>query len=142
MNLRNGQGLNALEYKIGSSVHEYADQDNAEVNRTIIMLLFAAGEAVGGATVDRTDWLQSALEEDPVPVPEYIQELKEPILCLKHICREVIRKHLMDLDPEENLFIRIPQLNLPNVVSEYLLYDMSLDDDGDDVGNDSDRDED
>ena len=45
------------------------------------------------------------------------------------MCRETIRKHLINIDRHENLFRRIPQLGLPMQVSEYLLYNMSLDDD-------------
>ena len=47
---------------------------------------------------------------------------------LKNLCRETIRKHLLNLDPHENLFHRIPRLEgiLPILLIEYLLYDMSL----------------
>ena len=45
---------------------------------------------------------------------------------LKHICRETIRKHLLNLDPHSNLFGRVPQLGLPRVLTEYLLYDITL----------------
>ena len=34
-------------------------------------------------------------------------------LHLKHICREAIRKHLLNLDPHTHLFGRVPRLGLP-----------------------------
>ena len=46
-------------------------------------------------------------------------------LNLKHICRRMIRKHLLKLDRHKNLFVRIPQLGLPSIITEYLLYGMS-----------------
>ena len=53
---------------------------------------------------------------------------KDPDLSLKSICREAIRKHLINIDPHQHLFGRILQLGLPSSVAEYLLYNMSLDD--------------
>ena len=50
---------------------------------------------------------------------------------LKHICREAIRKHLLDLHPHQHLFYRVPQLGLPSILVQYLLYNMSLDKDDD-----------
>ena len=50
-------------------------------------------------------------------------------LQLKHICREAIRKHLLDLDPHHHLFGRIPKLGLPNALNRYLLFNETLDDD-------------
>ena len=78
------------------------------------MLLYAAGETLDGT------------EEDKIP-----QELKfeEEKLELKHICREVIRKHLLKLDPHQHLFSRIPLLGLPSALNKYLLFNQSLDDD-------------
>ena len=51
------------------------------------------------------------------------------LLELKHICREAIRKHLLELDPHQHLFGRIPKLGLSSVLMNYLLYGESLDDD-------------
>ena len=45
---------------------------------------------------------------------------------LKHMSRQVIRKHLIDVDPHTHLFGRIPQLPLPSALKEYLLYNISL----------------
>ena len=45
---------------------------------------------------------------------------------LKHLCRDAIRKHLLELDQNINLFQRIPKLGLPCLLTKYLLYNMSL----------------
>ena len=58
-------------------------------------------------------------------IPEMLKFENER-LQLKHMCREAIRKHLIDLDGHANLFGRIPQLGLPSILNEYLLYDESL----------------
>ena len=83
------------------------------------MLLFAAGETIDGTTVERGDYYGNGKVQ--VPIPEFLlhQDLR---FCLKHLCREAIRKHLILLDPHTHLF----------ALQEYLLYDMSLDDRDDD----------
>ena len=59
-------------------------------------------------------------------VPNYLlfDDLK---LCLKHLSREVIRKHLLKLDLHEHLFGRVPRLELPTSLTDFLLYGMSID---------------
>ena len=68
-------------------------------------------------------------------VPEYMipdfLKFEDLQLELKHICREAIRKHLLKLDLHSNLFNRIPRLGLPEVLNQYLLYEVSFDDDDD-----------
>ena len=44
---------------------------------------------------------------------------------LKNMCRERIRKYLLELSPT-SLFVRIPQLGLPPIMA-YLLYNIDLD---------------
>ena len=78
------------------------------------MLLFAAGERL-----------------DDRDLREKINtffDLEECDLDLKHLCRERLRRHLIDLNPHAHLFNRIPYLGLPPLLNEYLLYDVSLDD--------------
>ena len=84
--------------------------------KDISMLLFVAGEMVEGFINEK---LQNILK------------LGDPGIQLKHICREAIRKHLLDLDPHQHLFGRIPKLGLPGLLNLYLLYGESLDDDSD-----------
>ena len=45
---------------------------------------------------------------------------------LTHLCREVIRNRLLDVEPHEHLFWRIPRLNLSGLTS-FLLYSLSPD---------------
>ncbi len=80
-------------------------------------LLFAAGEE---HIMVQPDGNQQAKQF----FPEYWNEQK-----LKNECRKVIRKHLLNLDPHTNLFMRIPQLQmttkragLPDYVVFYLLF--------------------
>ena len=49
------------------------------------------------------------------------------ILTLKDICKDVIRNHLIDLDPHTNFFCRVPELHLPSYLQSSLLNDLSLD---------------
>ena len=59
-----------------------------------------------------------------INVAEY---LELPKFSLQHLCREAIRKHLLELDPHAHLFSRVPKLGLPKSLTEYLLYYKSLD---------------
>ena len=99
--------------------------DEAFDYKDSIMILYAAGETLDG------------IHEDDVPKELKFENEK---LELKHICREAIRKHLLKLDPHQHLFFRIPKLELPSLITEYLLFNMSLDtdDDGDDDNTDDD----
>ena len=83
-----------------------------KINEQIIILLLAAGEK-----------LERFRGED---IPETLKFEKER-LQLKHMCKDSIRKHLLDIDPHANLFGRVPQLPLPSALKSYLLYNMSLD---------------
>ena len=40
-----------------------------------------------------------------------------------------IREHLLELDPHTHLFYRVPRLGLPDVVTDYLLFNMSIEKD-------------
>ena len=50
----------------------------------------------------------------------------EVLFCLKHLCTEAIRNHLITLDPHSHLFHRILRLRLPSRLSSCLLYGMIL----------------
>ena len=77
----------------------------------LVMLLFAAGEI---------------LDKNKSLTPNCLHFNS---LNLKHLCREAIRKRLIQLIPKEHLFSRIPQLGLPASLTSYLLYYTSLNDD-------------
>ena len=77
------------------------------------LLLFAAGErrTPGSAT-------------PAMPLGEAASAQKA--LSLKHVCREAVRGRLGSLSPL-NLFLQVPRLRLPWILSDYLLYGASLD---------------
>ena len=95
------------------------------VNRKLGMLLLAAGEALDGTTVTVDDWYGNGSTVRLVPVPELLLR-KDLRLSLRHLCRETIRKHLLQMS-QVNLFVRVPLLGLPSLITGYLLYDVDLD---------------
>ena len=46
---------------------------------------------------------------------------------LKDLCRSAIRRHLLQINPHQHLFNRTPRLGFPSLLTEYLLYNVSLD---------------
>ena len=104
VNKTNKFGLNALNAHLSSTKTDQLEE--------MIMLLHAAGEMVNTKKNS---------------VPECLQE-KELEMCLQHMCRQTIRKHLIFLNLRVNLFVRIPQLGLPSLLTSYLLYGVSVGD--------------
>ena len=100
--LRAGFKINRTDYKVKTDIN---------VTDEMADLLFAAGE------------------EDPKHgnFPEYLPPENE--INLKHLCRKVIRRHLLKLDPHTHLFSRVPKLRLPKPLERYILYNQTLDDD-------------
>ncbi len=89
----------------------------------IATTLFAAGEEIEG------EFLLRATEPqiDVVYYPFYLRiMLQGNQFRLKHLCREVIRKHLITVNPKQHLFGRVPQLGLPQSLESYLLFGISL----------------
>ena len=72
------------------------------------------------------DWVESG--GTAVVPPESFWKVS-----LKRQCRLAVREHLLKLDVNGNLFHRIPLLGLPQILTQYLLYNVSLDDGGDDT---------
>ena len=99
-----------------------------QLREDICMLLFAAGEKVTGPIVQGRTRYNNV---EKAQVPEYLLH-KDSNTCLKHLCRKTIRKHLLELDPHTNLFSRISRLEFPCIITDYLLYNQTLDDDSDD----------
>ena len=56
------------------------------------------------------------------------QQETKTFVSLSHLCRGTIREHLLDLDPHENLFVRVPRLGLPSTLQRYLLFDETFED--------------
>ena len=94
-----------LEDLIKAEIWEHEEEGDV---KEVILLLLAAGEKMDGSAAN---------------IPEYIK----PTISLKDICRRAIRNRLIELDPKNHLFDRIPHLKLPNSLTRYLLYNMSLD---------------
>ena len=91
-------------------------KNNKKLKR-LMMLLFSAGLDLLGLDEEHTK-----------------EAIREPERSLKNICREAIRNHLLQMS-KVNLFVRVPRLGLPAILTDYLLYDQTLDDD-DDHGDD------
>ena len=112
VNHRDEMGRNALNVAV-----ILGNRHPGRKAKVLLMMLFAGGETVNGTTV---------------PCRQYdgtLSQLDEVNLDLKNMCRKAIRKHLIQLNPYANLFNRIPQLGLPSLLNEYLLYDCTLEDD-------------
>lgn len=75
------------------------------------LLLFAAGEKL-----KKTN--HGILPDEM----KYVNSLE-----LRHICRQAIRNHMLEIS-DTNLFVRIPNLGLPLILTNYLLYNVTLDD--------------
>ena len=95
--------FNALEMHITSA---------GVLNDGVLLLLYAAGEKL--------------MNEEDYSIPDVLQH-KDEQLTLMHICRQIIRKHLINLNPHFPLFRIVPLLGLPRPVTAYLLFDKSLD---------------
>ena len=136
--LRAGIHINTFNKSQGKNVlaillhYKYKYRDLYETADEIyykdpMKLLYAAGETLDGT------------EEEKIPE---VLKFEDEKLELKHICREAIRKHLLKLDPHQHLFGRVPRLGLPSILTEYLLFNQSLEtsdsDDDDDSGDDND----
>ena len=119
---RDHNGHNALE----AYMFDVVDLSfmRAQPDSDICRLLLAAGDYPGGTTVganmaaDGQLWVPCCVPSNSL--------LQESTLCLKHLCREAIRIHLLKLDPHTHLFGRVPRLGLPRIIVDYLLYNMSL----------------
>ena len=103
VNVSNNQGETILKQVKDGSLR------NLELS---VKLLLAAGETM----VQTTDAVKGVLRSMTEAEPN-----------LEHLCREAIRKHLLEMDPHENLFQRVPQLGLPSRLRDYLLYNQTLD---------------
>ena len=112
VNKKNRKKYNALETYVCSSHH-------MRVNKSICMLLLAAGERVNKTTLVNDIGRRTK-------VPEYLLQRD---ISLKSWCREAIRNHILELDPHTNLFIRVPQLSLPRLLQRYVLFELSLEED-------------
>ena len=115
---RAGARVNILWRRKNVVTFYFADHELLVTHRAA-MLLLAAGEVL---TPRKTEYPA----ESSLGIPQYILYQKNHF-CLKHICREVIRNHLLEVS-NVNLFTRAPRLGLPPALTAYMVYDVSLDD--------------
>ena len=94
-------------------------------DKTMVLLLHAAGETVDGSNLISYNF--AAQIPETIEIPEYLSN-KSLKHSLKHQCRETIRKQLLDVDRHTHLFGRVTKLGLPKPLARYLVYNMSLDD--------------
>ena len=80
-------------------------------DKTMVLLLFASG----GVTEDHAILADNYLQ----------QELTD--ISLKHFCRRTIRNHMLKLNSRLNLFVRVPEIGLPQSLASYLLFGVSID---------------
>ena len=125
INMKNNESWTALR----AHCYRYNINRHKPPNREMCMVLFAAGDCYYSSYLS---FVHSRLMEKkyhirrgPARVAFYLstEDLK---FTLKNICRENIRKHLLDLDPHSHLFYRVPKLGLPKLLADFLLYYMSL----------------
>ena len=119
--LRQGALINTMRaHQMRSFLRGLSGGDTITVTKRMSRLLLAAGQIMAGMKVNA-------------------RFSKQKPKTLKNICRGTIRSHLLEINPYNHLFNRVPELGLPQPLIRYLLYHVSLDDeecsddDGDDV---------
>ena len=93
-----------------------SDPCTGDCERQAVRIILAAGERASDNTVKMVKAVKPTRE-----------------LTLMDLSIEAIRNHLLALDPHTHLFSRVPKLGLPSLLTEYLLYGASLDDDSGDA---------
>ena len=83
-----------------ASLYYQHTQHSQRNRRKVMKLLLAAGEQVMAVHGNR--------------------------LNLSKLCRNIIREHLLKIDPHENLFVRVPRLGLPLIITRHLLNRQTL----------------
>ena len=131
--LRAGAKINNTDWRDhNNGLKHYIGINRKSPQKDICMFLYAAGETIEGTTVSVSDpnWHpKESAEPDKfhADVPEYLL-FHDFRFYLKHLCRQAVRKHLLNLDPHEHLFSRVPKLGLPLPLTRYLLFNFSLED--------------
>ena len=118
VNIMNHYG-NAVQNHI---IHEHTQTgQDYQYNERTCKLLLAAGET---KTCDSSvlrdleymDWNRSK-----TVYSEFLNKDFKP--CLKQQCREMIRRHLLEIN-DVNLFNRVPKLGLPTSLAQYLVFNV------------------
>ena len=107
-----------LLLKAGAYINNYINKDGEGklrvTSKKTATVLYAAGQSLDLFMLDDLDGIS-----------------EENVLSrgLKDLCRRAIRRHLLQINPQQHLFDRIPRLGFPFLLTEYLLYNVSLDQD-------------
>ena len=118
--LRSGARVNSFNNNKQNALYSHISKSkdlNKPPDRTMVLLLYAAGETLDGITIDEDD-------DNISCVLDYLDKRE---INLKELCRETIRKHLLQLNLNQCFFNKIPQLGLPKPLAQYVLCNMSLD---------------
>ena len=122
-----GADVNIIHYQGGNALEHYLLSQQVYINEKIVMILFAAGEKLTWTSEKCHQYIISGQYLGHVDVPQYIHQIMtSEDGNLMSRCRAVIRRHLLKMG-SENLFARVPCLKLPSLLTEFLLYDVSLD---------------
>ena len=119
VNVRQADGYTALEFCLERHLRTPGKKEDEEA---FILLLFAAGEKVRGT---RFKFKRSNYETYCVYTPSFFLGMSQRSLQLTDMCRDRIRKHLMELS-NVNLFVRVKQLGLPVSLASSLVHNVSL----------------
>ncbi len=120
---RNFQNRSALDLCV--SLRNMTSQDSNEVEnhkiskRYCVSILYAAGATFCPSILDNLDEYRDI-------IPQFVLDDQEPMLSLEHLCRKVIRAHLMGPigGNKNNLIIAVPHLPLPQFLKDFLLYNV------------------
>ena len=119
VNVRDNYGSNALTLHLNYIGNSSTGPEYIK----FAMLLLSAGE-----TLDKDGRIRLLRlfnqKDDVVPVEASEYRRTSAEISLMNICRETIRKHLLQMS-QVNLFVRVPRL--PRLMTSYLLYDVTLD---------------
>ena len=114
--------------RAGASVNKNQLFPNPYENKAkITKLLRAAGMSIEF----KNDW------ESYDGGTDFEDDCEPSHICLKHICRDAIRKHLLE-NSEVNLFVQISRLGLPCLLTSFLLFHQTLEEEDDDDDDDDD----
>ena len=139
INELDGNGQNLL----ADHVHQHMEKRTAHsVSEDMVcMLILAAGEDVCHESATQAmkylpRWNSgndddSGIDERPT-CPGCKSGNIERVPPLKDLCRAIVRDQCIAADRHRNLFLSIPDLELPTMIADYLLFGMSLDEDDDD----------
>ena len=127
INVYNVFGYNALTQHVILNRNRFCAVD---------MVLYAAGEGIDPGVMGGEFRLPAFMATTPAPAPAVTTPSSPGTTpsspgTLRTQCRHAVRARLLALDPQAHLFNRVLRLGLPSSLVRYLLYGVSLMQDGD-----------